>query len=185
MEGCTAQIGNRDFDPSRRSRRRSCSSLSPPWQSPGRMVLAAPAAFTRKMQRLAMVAAKMPNGLPRPVGNADGVYGRRATECDSCWSALPRCVVPGTRSLGQTVKTCRQTPRKDPARAAARRPPICTHRAGAVLPDELLQIEAAGFRDEEGAESGEGVGYAASKEGPGESAIFAQASDEQWSQGAE
>jgi hypothetical protein len=50
---------------------------------------------------------------------------------------------------------------------------------------ELFQIEAAGFRDEEGAESGEGVGYAASKEGPGESAIFAQASDEQWSQGAE
>jgi len=110
--------------------------------------------------------------------------GGRATRLQIHVCSLSRCVVPGTRSLGQTFKTCRQTSRKRTPRGLLRGDYqfVRIERARYY---QLFQIEAAGFRDEEGAESGEGVGYAASKEGPGESAIFAQASDEQWSQGAE
>lgn len=110
--------------------------------------------------------------------------GGRATRLQIHFCSLSRCVVPGTRSLDQTVKMCRQLHARPP-RGLLRSDHQFVRIERARYYQELFQIGAAGFRDEESAESGEGVGYAASKEGPGESAIFAQASDEQWSQGAE
>jgi hypothetical protein len=91
---------------------------------------------------------------------------------------LPKALTGNTLAIFSSTYTVATIPRFGPAWR------LLAAALLAVLP-ELFQIEAAGFRDEEGAESGEGVGYAASKESPGESAIFAQASDEQWSQGAE